>query len=308
MRAVTGKPKIAKFEGAYHGSFDALEISTHPPIEEAGPDDAPEQVASHEGMSQGAQDEVVILPYNQRETVELILREHQDEIAGVFYDGKPAMLDIPPDFTHFLRDITKELGIVMVMDETVSFRAGPAGYQGSVGVEPDLTTFGKTFGGGLPVGAIGGRADLMDVLDNTGEPTGLTQSGTFSGNNFTLAAGLATLKALTPDVYVHLDGLRIRLHAGLDQTFDRAGVPCQVLSAGSMVNPFLTDQPVRDYRSSLSEDGEMFSRLSLGLLLKGYVIGSSGMCMILSSPMGEDHIDGLVNAVGEVLEDEDGSS
>ena len=198
VRKVTGKQKIAKFEGAYHGSHDAVEISVTPAEERAGAADSPVPVAGQQGMAEGSEDNIVMLPYSQPETVELILREHQDELAGVFYDGKPGMLDISREFTRFVREITQELGLPMIMDEVVSYRVGYGGYQALCDVEPDLTIFGKIVGGGLPVGAIGGKSELMDVLDNTGSPTGLGQSGTFSGNNFTLAAGLATLRALTP--------------------------------------------------------------------------------------------------------------
>ena len=301
VRAVTGKPKVAKFEGAYHGSHDALEVSVYPPIEKAGSADSPNAVAVWEGMARGSEEDVVVLPYSQPESVELILREHRDEVAAVFYDGKPGIYDIPAEFTRFLRDLTKELGLLMVMDEVVSFRAGYSGYQGACGVEPDLTTFGKIVGGGLPVGAIGGKAELMDVLDNTQGAPRLGQSGSFSGNNLTLAAGLATLRGLTPEVYAHLDGLRIRLHNGLLDVFAGTDVPCQVVSQGSTVSFYLTDQPVRDYRSAaIAPDGALFGRITLAMLLKGYLI-HGGLGLTLSAPMGNEHIDGLLAALGQVL-------
>ena len=304
-RAVTGKPKVAKFEGAYHGSHDALEVSVSPPIDRAGPADSPNAVAAWEGMARGSEEDVVVLPYNQPESVELILREHRDDVAALFYDGKTGIYDIPPEFTHFLRDVTQELGLVMVMDEVVSLRAGYSGYQGVCGVKPDLTTFGKIIGGGLPVGAIGGRADLMDVLDNTQGTARVFQSGSFSGNNLTLAAGLATLKALTPEVYADLDGLRARLHDGLLKLFGRAGVPCQVVSLGTIVSFYLTGQPVRDYRSAtLATDKDLFERIRLALLLKGYLI-QGGLGLSLSAPMGTEHIDGFLNALEQVLQEPD---
>ncbi len=302
-RAVTGRPLVAKFEGAYHGSLDALEISTGPPIEKAGPADGPAPVASWPGMSPGSEENVVILPYNQPESVDLILREHRDDVAAVFFDGKPGMLDIPHDFARSLRELTTELGMLMVMDEIVSFRVGYSGYQGLVGVKPDITTLGKIVGGGFPGSAIGGRAELMDVFDTTKGDLRISQSGTFSGNNFTLAAGLATLKALTPEVYAHLDRLREQLHQGLVKAFERARISCQVLSAGSIVNPFLTDQPVRDYRSASTADDDLFSRIQMGLALKGYYVGRDSMKMILSEPMQNEHVDGLVGALHEVLDD-----
>ena len=304
VRQVTGKPKIAKFEGAYHGSHDAVEVSVGPPLDKAGPADAPVAVPAWEGMADGSADNVVVLPYSQPETVELILREHQDEIAAVFFDGKPGVLDVSADFARFVRDTTEELGILMIMDEVVSFRAGYGGYQGVCGIKPDLSIFGKIVGGGLPVGALGGRADLMDVLDNTQGPTSLNQSGTFSGNNFTLAAGLATLQALTPEVYAHLGKLRDRLESELLEVYGRAGVACQVVAEGSLVHTYLTDQPVRDHRSTLSADADLFDRINLAMVLKGYR-ARGGMGLVLSSPMQDEHIDGLLESLDEALAEVD---
>ena len=305
VRAITGKPKVAKFEGAYHGSHDALEYSTSPSTSEAGPSDAPVPVPAQRGMIPGSEESVVILPYNQPETVEMILREHKGEIAAVYYDGKPAMMDVPVDFTKFVRKITEELGLLMVMDETVSFMAGPGGYQREAGVEPDLSFFGKILGGGLPGGAIGGKAEVMDLLDNSEGSKGVFQSGTFSGNSLTLAAGLATLRALTPEVYAHVDGLRERTHAGLEGASRRAGLPFHVLSAGSMINAFPTDGPVRDHRSYDAIDIELFERVLLGLTVKGSYMGRGHMSIVLSEPMGTEDVDGLVDAFEDVLTAED---
>ena len=305
IRAKTGKPKVAKFEGAYHGSHDGLEHSISPPIDDAGPADSPATVPANPGVAPTSEDLVVMLPYNDPESVELILREHKDEVAGVFYDGKPGMLDVPDEFTHFVRDITDELGLYMVMDEVVSYRVGRAGYQGLAGVEPDLTIFGKIVGGGMPVGAFGGSAELMDLMDNSDGAPVLAPSGTFSGNNFTLAAGLATIRALTDEVYEHLDSLGSRLGMKLGPVFDDAGIPNQVHAVGSVVNVYLTDKPARDYRSFRTHDAALFERISLAVHLKGYSLGHPPMAMMLSSPMTNEHIDGLVEALEEALAEED---
>ncbi len=305
IRAKTGKPKIAKFEGAYHGSHDGLEHSISPPVDDAGPADSPTTVPSNPGVAPGSEDLVVMLPYNDPESVELILREHKDEIAGVFYDGKPGMLDVPDEFTHFVREITAQLGMCMVMDEVVSYRVGRAGYQGLAGVRPDLTIFGKIVGGGMPVGAFGGGNELMGLMDNSEGAPVIAPSGTFSGNNFTLAAGLATMRALTDEVYRHLDSLGSRLGMKLGPVFDDAGIPNQVLAVGSVVNVYLTDKPARDYRSFRTHDAVLFERISLAVHLKGYSLGQPPMAMMLSSPMTTDHIDGLVQAFEEALAEED---
>ena len=305
VRAKTGKPKVAKFEGAYHGSHDGLEHSISPSIDDAGPADSPATVPANPGVAPTSEDLVVMLPYNDPESVELILREHKDEVACVYFDGKPGMLDVPDEFTHFLRDITAQLGIYMVMDEVVSYRVGRAGYQGLAGVKPDLTIFGKIVGGGMPVGAFGGSAELMDLMDNSDGAPVLAPSGTFSGNNFTLAAGLATMRALTDEVYDHLDSLGSRLGMKLGPVFDDAGIPNQVHAVGSVVNVYLTDKPARDYRSFRTHDAALFERISLAVHLKGYSLGHPPMAMMLSSPMTNEHIDGLVEALEEALAEED---
>ena len=303
-RAATGKPKVAKFEGAYHGSHDALEVSTVPPLDRAGPTDSPTPVAAQKGTAGWAEDSVVVLPYNQPESVELILREHRHEVAAVFYDGMPGMMEVPGEFTGFVRDLTRELGILMVMDEVVSFRAGYGGYQGLSGVEPDLTILGKIVGGGFPVGIVGGKSEYMDLLDNSRGLTGITQGGTFSANNFTLAAGLATLRALTPEVYEHLGRLRLRLENGLEDVFQGAGLPSRIVGAGSIVNVYITDRPVTDYRARASADADVLDRINMGLALKGYA-ARGGMGFVLSSPMQTADIDGVLTALDEVLQDKD---
>lgn len=304
VRAVTKKPLIAKFEGAYHGSNDAVEFSTQPPSEASGSAEAPNTTATWEGMPEGGENNVVILPYNDRESVELILREHRDSMAAVFFDGRPGWYDMPLDFARFLREITEELGILLVFDEVISFRSSYSGYQGLAGVEPDVTVLGKIVGGGMPVGAIGGKAAVMDILDNSGEPTGLYQSGTFAGNHFTLAAGLATLRALTPDVYAHLERLAAHLTDRLRVVLTDSGVSFQLFGQGSTVRVYFSDKPVRTNRDVAEADGEMFSRLVLGLLNRGYY-ARDGMGFILSNPMTAEHMDGLAEAMGDALSDTD---
>ncbi len=299
VRAATGKPKIAKFEGAYHGSHDAVEVSVRVSPEFAGDPDAPKSVPDWDGMSRDASVDTIILPWGRPESVELILREHQNELAAVFYDGKPGFYDVPDEFTRFVREATERLGIPMVMDEVISFRMGPGGYQGLCGVEPDLTIFGKVIGGGLPVGAIGGRAELMDLLDDTQPGRRLMQSGTYSGNPLTLAAGLANLRALTPDTYEHLDRIGAMLSNGLVDCFQRTDTEAQVVSRGSLVSFYFTDRPVRGYRDAASSDGALTERLFKGLLIEGYFMG--GNQAVLSSPMGDEHIEGLLAATERVL-------
>jgi len=303
VRMISGKSKLAKFEGNYHGSHDALEVSVSPSLDQAGPEDTPNSVDGWKGMSNGSSEDVVVLPHNKRESVELILREQKDEVAAVFYDGRPGFYDTSHDFVRWLRQITEELGILLVMDEVVSFRVGRAGFQGVCDVMPDLTILGKVVGGGLPVGAIGGRGDLMDVLDNTVN-TGLYQSGTYSGNMFTLAAGLATLRALTPEVYSYMEYLGEQLYAGLKAAFMKAGIPHQVLQEGSIVGYHLTDQPVTDYRSACTVNRELTDRIGIAMMVQGYFARAT-MGMIISQPMKDEHIDSYLQDLESILLQQD---
>jgi len=196
-RAFSGKPKIAKFEGGYHGSHDAVEISVAPPFESAGEAAEPSAVATAGGMAPRAHEDIIILPYNDEENVERILSRHRDELACVMLDPKAGIIPIRPDFIQSVRAITKELGLLLILDEIVGFRQAKGGFQSHIDIHPDLTCFGKIIGGGFPVGAFGGRADIMDLVDNTTGSSSVFQSGTHSGHAVAMAAGCATLETLT---------------------------------------------------------------------------------------------------------------
>ena len=221
LRGVSGRPRVAKFEGGYHGSHDAVEISVSPPLEKAGPASAPVAVPGTGGISPGAVAEALILPYDDEAAVEALLKTHRHEVGCVLLDPKAGILPQRPAFVRFVREITRDLDMLLMFDEIVGFRMGMGGLQAHYGIDPDVTTFGKLVGGGFPVGAFGGRADLMERFDNTGEPTGFSQSGTFSGHPVTAAAGLATLRQLTPGAFAHLNDLGQRLQSGLREVFER---------------------------------------------------------------------------------------
>ncbi len=162
-RCFSGRPKIAKFEGGYHGSHDAVEISTTPPLESAGEASEPNAVPSAGGMALHALEDMIVLPYNDEESVERLLSRHRYELACVILDPKAGIIPIRHDFIQRVRAITEELGILLIFDEIVGFRQAKGGLQSHVGVRPDLTCFGKMIGGGFPVGAFGGRADIRAI-------------------------------------------------------------------------------------------------------------------------------------------------
>ena len=301
-RGFSQKPKIAKFEGGYHGTHDVVEISVAPPLDQAGPAQAPRPVATAGGLSPNAASEVVVLPYDDEAAVEELVKSYRSELACLIYDPKAGILPQRPEFARAVRDITRKYDVLLIFDEIVGYRMGPGGLQEHLGIEPDLTSFGKIVGGGFPVGAFGGRADIMDLFDNSQGPTGFFQSGTFSAHPVTMAAGLAMLRQLTPEAYAHLNSLGTRLGLGLTALFSRRKIPARALVTGSVFSIHFTVQPLTDYRSLAQTDKSRAQRVFLSLLNQGYFLSQGlGMCA-LSTPMQADDIDGLIDAVEQAID------
>jgi glutamate-1-semialdehyde 2,1-aminomutase len=302
-RGFSGKPKIAKFEGGYHGSHDAVEISVRPPLEEAGPPDMPRSVPGAGGMSAGAVDEVIILPYDDEAAVERLVEQHREELACVIFDPKAGILPQRKEFVQAVREITRKFGVLLIFDEIVGFRIGVGGLQAHYGIDPDLTCYGKLIGGGFPASAFGGRSDMMDLLDNSQGPTGFSQSGTFSAHPVAMATGLATLKALRPEVYDYLNGLGNRLKFGLEQQFADQGVEAHIVVTGSIFSVHFKEGPLTNYRDLAHTDQALAHRVFLSLLNQGYFLSSGLTMCALSLPTTERHIDGLAEAMGRAVEE-----
>src|SRR5438067_9329496 len=199
-RAFVGRPKIARMEGGYHGTHDHAEVSTHPELGSAGPPDAPSPQKDSIGTPDWALDQVVVLPFNNPDAAEAAIRREGGALAAVILDpiiGAGGVIGATPEFQQRLRDVTRDLGILLIFDEVISLRVAPGGAQQLYGVTPDLTTMGKIIGGGLPVAAFGGRSEVMELLDPRRSPS-LAQGGTYNGNPLGMAAGLAAMKELTP--------------------------------------------------------------------------------------------------------------
>jgi glutamate-1-semialdehyde 2,1-aminomutase len=302
-RCFSGKPTVAKFEGAYHGSHDAVEISVAPSLDTVGDSTDPVSVPTAGGMSPHAHEDTIVLPYHDEESVERILSRHRDELACVMLDPKAGIIPIRPDFMRRVREITQELGILLIFDEIVGFRQAKGGLQSKVGIKPDLTCFGKIIGGGFPVGAFGGRADLMDLTDNTEGPASVFQSGTHSGHAVAMAAGIATLETLTDEAYDHLDGLGQRLKTGLDQWCADKGIVAQTVATGSVFGIHFGIDQLENYRDFASADKALAHAMFLSLINQGYFLaGGLSMCAI-SLPTQESHIDGLISAIGTAYDD-----
>ena len=219
-------------------------------------------------------DNVVVLPYNDLEACEAAIREHKGDLACVIMEAVVSNFGYLPGDVEFLRGIrrlTEDLGILLIFDEVQSFRVAPGGAQERLGVVPDMTALGKIIGGGLPVGAFGGRRDLMEQFDPR-RPDAIPHAGTFNGNPMTMVAGDATLRALTPDVYERLDALGAGLRAKLQAVLDELEVRAVVTGIASLFAISFGVDAVTDYRSKLRGDPAMSSAVFTGLLNEGILL------------------------------------
>lgn len=301
-RAFTGRPKIARMEGGYHGTHDYAEVSTHPEVAVAGPPESPVAQPDSIGTPAWALEQVVVLPFNNPDAAEAIIRREAASLAAVILEpiiGAGGVIAATPEFLQRLRDVTRELGILLIFDEVISFRVAPGGAQQLYGVTPDLTTLGKIIGGGLPVAAFGGRADVMELLDPRRDPS-LAQGGTYNGNPLGMAAGLATMRELTPDVYEELNRKGARVTEQLSEVFASHGIAVQVNGAGSMFALHFSDTAVVDYRTMAAANKKRTRDLFLGLVNHGVLMAPRAMGA-LSTPMEEDDIQRFVDAVDAVV-------
>ena len=310
-RAYTGRSKIAKLEGAYHGSAETARISDEPHPEQWGAPLAPNSVAPR-GVGPGAAADVLVLPINETEAARQLISDHGEELAGVIIDPMPSHMGFMPiddDFLAMLREETEKRGILLIFDEVYSFRLGFNGAQGKLGVTPDLTALGKVIGGGLPVGAIGGKSDIMDDLfDPRSGKSRLLHGGTFNANPMTMAAGAAALDLLDEDCFNYISSLGDRLRAGLRGVLKTLGAPGTVMGASSMAALAHTDKPFRTYRELVgimaSDQNVMASpgRCFRYLLNRGVYVAPMGL-MLLSSPMTHADIDELIDRTADALRD-----
>ncbi len=301
-QAFTGRHKIAKFEGGYHGSHEYVSVSVRPPLHKLDPS-GPTAIPEHPGQPPGVARDVVVLPYNDLAWCQRLLREHADELACVIMEPVASSfgyLPARPEFLKGIRDLTRELGIVLIFDEVQSFRAAPGGAQELFGVVPDMTCLGKIIGGGMPVGAFGGRADIMALFDPGKGPV-LAHAGTFNANPMTMVAGEATLRQLTPEVYQRMDRLGGMLRQKLRAVFDELDVPAQVTGVASFFGIHFTREEIRDYRSVVRGDQEMRKRLFTGLLNEGVLLQAS-CAGALTALTTEAEVDTLVDAVRRVVQ------
>jgi glutamate-1-semialdehyde 2,1-aminomutase len=297
-RAFTGRQKILKFEGSYHGGYDSVSVSVDPG---ALAPDWPRGVVGSAGLPKEVGDTTLVAPFNDLAAVERILEANRGEIAAVIAEAVTVRGMIPAEaaFLEGVRRLTQAMDVLLILDEVVTLRLSEGGAQKRYGVTPDLTTMGKIIGGGLPVGAFGGRADVMAGFDPARTPP-IHHSGTFAGNSAVIAAGLASMALLTPAAYSHLESLGDRLRDRLRDAARSAGVEAEVTGVGSLAALHLTKGPVRNYRDALRSDRETLRWLHIALLNRG-IFGRAGGAFFLSTPMTDADVDAIVASVAEAL-------
>ena len=296
-RGYTGRNKILKFEGCYHGHADSLLIKAGSGVATLGLPDSP-------GVPEGVAANTITVPYNDLDAVRVAFEKYGEQIAAVIVEpvaGNMGVVPPLPGFLQGLRDITLRYGSLLIFDEVMTgFRVHYHCAQGLYGITPDLTCLGKVIGGGLPVGAYGGRRDIMEMMAPAGP---IYQAGTLSGNPLAMSAGIATLRLLAePGVYEQLERKSARLEQGFVENAKRLGVPMTVNRVGSMVCPFFTDKTVINYETAKTSDLQMFARYFGHMLDLGVSVAPSQFeGMFVSTAHSDEDIELTIEAHYEAL-------
>ncbi|MBU8908386.1 aspartate aminotransferase family protein [Desertibacillus haloalkaliphilus] len=283
--AYTGKNKIAKFEGHYHGGYDQVLLSVSPSLQEAGDENHPAPVVESSGVDAYHEEHTIILPFNNLDACKTILSKHKDEIGAVMIEPvQGGFIPAEQSFMDGLRKLTEELGIVLIFDEVkTGFRLGLGGAQSIYGITPDLTTLGKVVGGGYPIGIVGGTEEIMmvssptsssDVFDSSQSKTSsakdvLFHSGTYNGHPTILAAGLATIEVLEKEID-HVFEMTNQLKSRLEELFNSRGIPMKAVGMGSIFSVVLTNkEKILNYRDLQQTDLSTRKEIDLHLLNEG---------------------------------------
>jgi len=296
-RGVTGRDTIIKFDGCYHGHADSLLV-------EAGSGVATLGIAGSPGVPDGFVAQTLSLPYNDLDCIQKVMSERGNEIACIIVEPVAGNMGlVPPEdgFLPLLRQLTQKAGGLLIFDEVMTgFRVAYGGAQSLYDISPDITCLGKIIGGGLPVGAYGGRKEIMNQVAPQGA---MYQAGTLSGNPVAMAAGIATLQQLRiPGFYEDLDRKADRLITGLRDVIKKAGASATAGRVGSMMGLFFTAKTVRNFDDAKTSDLERFSNFYTGMREKGiYIAPSQFEALFISSAHGDGHIDETVAAVEQVL-------
>jgi Glutamate-1-semialdehyde aminotransferase len=295
-RAFTRRDAILKFEGCYHGHADSFLVRAGSGVATLGLPNSP-------GVPASLAELTLTAPYNDITATRALAEAHASSIAAIIVEpvvGNAGFIAPDPAFLPALRELANELGALLIFDEVMTgFRVAPGGARDRFGVTSDLTTLGKVIGGGLPVAAYGGRRDLMELVAPTGP---VYQAGTLSGNPLAMAAGLATVRALTPELHERIAQRTSRLVQGFREAAARVGVPFTADAAGTMWGYFFSAEPVRDFAGAKRSDMELFRRFFHAVLERGvYLAPSPYEAAFMSAAHGDDVIDEALERIEDAL-------
>ncbi|HEY5671212.1 MAG TPA: glutamate-1-semialdehyde 2,1-aminomutase [Anaerolineales bacterium] len=296
-RAFTRRDKIIKFEGCYHGHADMLLVQAGSGVATLGLPDSP-------GVPVGTAQDTLVARYNDLDSVEALFQRYPDEIAAVIIEPVAGNMGVVPPADGFLpglRQLTQQYGALLIFDEVMTgFRVHPGGAQALYGIEPDLSTLGKVIGGGLPVGAYGGRQEIMSLIAPSGP---VYQAGTLSGNPLAMSAGIATLRSLgQPGVWAELESGVDRLTAGVAEAAAEAGVPIQQTRVGTMFCTFFSEAPVRDWPTAKLSDTARFGRFFTEMLKQGvYLAPSQFEAAFFSTAHTDEIVDQTITAASKAF-------
>jgi len=291
-RGYTGRNLILKFEGCYHGHGDSLLIKAGSGVATLGLPDSP-------GVPEGVAKNTITVPYNDMESVRYAFEQYGKDLAAVIVEPVAGNMGVVPqqnDFLKGLRELTEQNGTLLIFDEVMTgFRVGYNCAQGYFGVTPDLTCLGKVIGGGLPVGAYGGKREIMERIAPAGD---IYQAGTLSGNPLAMTAGYETLKALTPETYDEINKKVDKLAAGFQAAAEKYGIGLQINRAGSMFGIFFSDRPVVDFATASGSDLERFSAYYRAMIESGVFLPPSQFeGLFLSTAHTDEDIEKTIEAV-----------
>jgi glutamate-1-semialdehyde 2,1-aminomutase len=300
-RAATGRPKIAKVEGAYHGLYDFAEVSQTSSPANWGLEERPESVPVAHGTPAGVLSDVVVLPFNDADRSVAILDEHRDEIACVIVDPMPHRVGLTPAderFVQALREWTTNDGSLLVFDEVITFRTEYGGMQDRYSATPDITALGKIIGGGFPVGALAGRVDVMEVMNPLVAHLRFPHSGTFSANPVTMTAGLVAMQMYDEDAIHRLNTLATRAIEGIRDGIATTGADASVTGTGSMFRLHFKAEPPRNHREAFPSPAEVERRAAMldHLFASGFLMINTCSAALATS-MTDSDVDSLVAAI-----------
>jgi len=300
-RAFTGKPKIAKVEGAYHGQYDYAEVSQIPCPNTWGNIDQPNSIPVAHGTPESVLDDVIILPFNDINRALAILNKNTDSLSCVLLDLMPHRVGLrpaEPSFVEAIREWTEKNGVLLVLDEVITFRTQVGGLQQQYNITPDLTAMGKAIGGGFPVGAIAGRKEVMDVMNPLAEKVLFPHSGTFSANPITMTAGLTSMKLFDAKAVERLNALALRAVHGIEEAIAKTGATACVTGAGSMFRIHMKEVSPKNFREAYltTEENAKLKILLDHLYDEGFLMINT-CSAALSTAMTDTEIDALISAV-----------